>query len=287
MNGWGRLAIALAASLLGHWLLSRALEALPRREAKAPELDLEPIQLRVIERVEQTPIAIAPIEIATPPPGFEPAPEPSAPAPAPPAPAPPPAPPPAPKSPTAKPRRASKADADRRILEALRSTAHDALFQDEVSALRLDEPAARLLGDEFGLGSVSAGGDRVGGTVLRWTGGDGGGDFGAAGPPPGRPGGGGVLSAGEVSKLPTVRGECRGQYTEAAREAAIEGTVMLRLVVGPDGATRDIKVVRGLGHGLDAAAVAALERCRFDPGMRDGEAVAVRIPFKVQFRLDE
>src|SRR5690606_21855869 len=159
-----------------------------------PELELEPIQLRVIERIEQTPIAIAPIEIATPPPGFEPAPEPSAPEP-------PPAPSPAPESPTAKPRRASKTDADRHILKALRSTAHDALFQGEVSALRLDEPAARLLGDEFGLGSVSAGGDAVGGTVLRWTGGDGGGDFGAAGPPPGRPGGGGVLSAGEVSKL--------------------------------------------------------------------------------------
>jgi protein TonB len=94
------------------------------------------------------------------------------------------------------------------------------------------------------------------------------------------------VAAFEVTKMPLPQGRCSGQYTEAARQAALEGTVVLDLVVGPDGTARDITVVQGLGHGLTEAAVAALRRCRFTPGERNGERVPVRVRgFKIRFFL--
>lgn len=96
------------------------------------------------------------------------------------------------------------------------------------------------------------------------------------------------VQAWEVSTMPTMRGRCQGKYTDEARQAGIEGTVVLDLVVGPDGRTHSIKVLEGLGHGLDKAAITALETCRFKPGTRNGEAVAVRIrAFKIRFFLDD
>ena len=88
--------------------------------------------------------------------------------------------------------------------------------------------------------------------------------------------------------MPLPRGRCSGAYTEQAREAGVEGTVVLDLVVGADGRARNIAIVSGLGHGLDQAAVAALRACRFTPGERAGAPVAVRVrEFKIRFFLQE
>lgn len=115
-------------------------------------------------------------------------------------------------------------------------------------------------------------------------GGSGGGKGGNA---PKSGGGTGPVAAAEVSTLPVPQGRCEGKYTDAARQAGVEGTVVLDLVVDADGRTTEIAVVRGLGHGLDEAAVTALQRCRFKPGERDGQKVAVRIrSFKIRFVLD-
>jgi periplasmic protein TonB len=92
------------------------------------------------------------------------------------------------------------------------------------------------------------------------------------------------VPAYEVTKMPLPKERCTGTYTEAARRAGLEGTVVLDLVVGEDGRVREIVVVRRLGHGLTEAAVAALKRCRFAPGERDGKPVPVRVRgFKVSF----
>jgi protein TonB len=96
------------------------------------------------------------------------------------------------------------------------------------------------------------------------------------------------VPAFEVTEMPKMVGRCRGAYTEKARESGVEGTVLLSLIVGVDGRTREIKVVKGLGHGLDEAAIQALAACRFKPGKRNGKAVAVRLrSFKIRFFLDE
>ncbi len=96
------------------------------------------------------------------------------------------------------------------------------------------------------------------------------------------------VAVDEVTRMPLPMGRCSGRYTAAAREKGVEGTVELELVVGADGRGRDIRVIKGIGFGLDQAAIAALKRCRFKPGLRKGEKVAVRIrSFKIRFYLND
>ena len=105
----------------------------------------------------------------------------------------------------------------------------------------------------------------------------------AAERPVGRP-----ASAPLLRKMPSPVGLCAGQYTDEARRAALEGTVILDVVVGEDGWVRDVTIVQGLAQGLGEAAVRAIKSCRFTPGERDGKPVAVRVPrFKVVFSLGE
>jgi TonB family protein len=75
------------------------------------------------------------------------------------------------------------------------------------------------------------------------------------------------------------------EYTEAARKIRFQGTCLLSLIVGPDGQARDIKVIGALGKGLDAKAVEAVRKWKFQPAMRDGEAVAVLMEVETQFHL--
>jgi TonB family protein len=60
-------------------------------------------------------------------------------------------------------------------------------------------------------------------------------------------------------------------YTEDARSKRIEGEVLLEVVLEATGKLRVLRVVRGLGHGLDDAAVHAAEQIRFKPALKDGQ----------------
>jgi TonB family protein len=60
-------------------------------------------------------------------------------------------------------------------------------------------------------------------------------------------------------------------YTDEARRARIEGEVLLEVVLEASGHVRVLRVVRGLGHGLDESAVRAAEQISFKPAMRDGQ----------------
>jgi TonB family protein len=60
-------------------------------------------------------------------------------------------------------------------------------------------------------------------------------------------------------------------YTEEARNQKIEGEVLLEVVFEASGKLRVLRVVRGLGHGLDDAAVHAAEHIRFKPALKDGQ----------------
>src|SRR5262249_1921211 len=96
------------------------------------------------------------------------------------------------------------------------------------------------------------------------------------------------VAAYEVTKMPLPQGRCAGKYTEEAKQAAIEGTVVLDLVVGEDGRARGIVGGSGLSHGLTEAAIAAVRACRFDPGERNGAAVPVRVRgFKIRFVMQD
>jgi TonB family protein len=60
-------------------------------------------------------------------------------------------------------------------------------------------------------------------------------------------------------------------YTDEARSKRIEGEVLLEVVLEASGRLRVLKVVRGLGYGLDDSAVRAAEQIRFKPALRDGQ----------------
>ena len=75
------------------------------------------------------------------------------------------------------------------------------------------------------------------------------------------------------------------EYTDEARSARIEGTVSLELEFTAAGDVRVLRVVRGLGHGLDEAAQRASLRIRFKPAQSDGRPVDSRATVHITFRL--
>jgi len=75
------------------------------------------------------------------------------------------------------------------------------------------------------------------------------------------------------------------EYSEEARKVKHEGIVILSLVVDQQGRTRDIRVARSLGMGLDEKAIEAVKKWRFSPGTKDGIAVPVQVNVEVNFRL--
>jgi protein TonB len=74
-------------------------------------------------------------------------------------------------------------------------------------------------------------------------------------------------------------------YPDGARADGVEGDVRLELVVGLSGAVESARVVRGVGHGLDDAALRAVQQFRFAPATKAGRAVRVRMGWSMQFRL--
>jgi bla regulator protein blaR1 len=96
-----------------------------------------------------------------------------------------------------------------------------------------------------------------------------------------------VYEAGNGVTLPVVVNEVRPDYTDEAKAERIEGKVLLSCVVATDGRPTRITVVNSLDsvHGLDKAAVGALERWRFKPGTKEGKPVAVRVHIEMTFTL--
>jgi TonB family protein len=75
-------------------------------------------------------------------------------------------------------------------------------------------------------------------------------------------------------------------YTSEAMRAKIEGTVVLVVVVTPDGNATNIRVKKGVGYGLDARAVETVSTWRFRPATGpDGKPATVRQVIEVTFRL--
>jgi TonB family protein len=77
------------------------------------------------------------------------------------------------------------------------------------------------------------------------------------------------------------------EYSQEARDAHCQGTSVLWMIVGTDGRAHNIKVARGLGHGLDENAIEAVKLWRFEPAISQGKSVAVQINIEVTFRLPE
>jgi TonB family protein len=74
-------------------------------------------------------------------------------------------------------------------------------------------------------------------------------------------------------------------YTDEARKMRIEGEVLLEVVFEASGKLHVVRVLRGLGHGLDENAVRAAEQIRFKPAMRDGQASDSTATLHIIFQL--
>ncbi len=72
-----------------------------------------------------------------------------------------------------------------------------------------------------------------------------------------------------------------------AMQARIQGIVRLEVVVLEDGSVEEVTVVQSLDplYGLDDEAVKAMKEWRFEPAMKDGQAVAVVVPVEMSFSL--
>jgi TonB family protein len=94
-----------------------------------------------------------------------------------------------------------------------------------------------------------------------------------------------ALRIGGGVTAPKVLSKVEPEYTEEARTAKYQGTVVLAVEIRPDGFADNIRVVRGLGLGLDENAMTAVRQWQFQPSTKDGAAVTVQATIEVNFRL--
>ncbi|MFC1558097.1 TonB family protein [candidate division KSB1 bacterium] len=80
------------------------------------------------------------------------------------------------------------------------------------------------------------------------------------------------------------------KYPEIARKAGIEGTVILRTLIGKDGKPEKVEVAKGLengGLGCNEAAIKAVKKVRFTPAVKDGKPVKFWFTIPIKFKLNE
>ncbi|HSL71796.1 MAG TPA: TonB family protein, partial [Longimicrobiales bacterium] len=143
----------------------------------------------------------------------------------------------------------------------------------------LGDPLAKVVGPPSnGTGSGAGIGSGSGGGV-------GSGEGPGVGPGKGGGIGGGVFRIGGGVSAPRPLYTPDPEYSEEARKAKYQGTVVLWLIVGPDGRPRSLRVARSLGMGLDERALQAVRQWKFEPAMKDGHPVAVQMNVEVSFRL--
>ena len=87
------------------------------------------------------------------------------------------------------------------------------------------------------------------------------------------------ISPAEILSKPTPL------YTQEAKNLRIEGEVLLEVVLGASGNLHVVRLVRGLGHGLDDNAVKAAEKIHFKPAMRDGQPADSTVVLHIIFQL--
>ncbi len=150
----------------------------------------------------------------------------------------------------------------------------------------LPQVALNQLGNPLGvLGPPSNGIGSGGGIGSGRGGGVGSGNGVGFGPGSGAGTGGGLYRIGGGVSEPVPIYKPEPEYSEEARKAKFQGAVLLQIVIDESGHTRDVKVLRPLGLGLDEKAVEAVLKWRFRPSMKDGHPVPVQANVEVNFRL--
>ena len=94
-----------------------------------------------------------------------------------------------------------------------------------------------------------------------------------------------------VDEMPELIGGLKAlqeqlRYPAVAREAGIEGRVIISFVVDKEGRVTEAEIVKGLGSGLDEEAVRVITEAQFKPGRHDGEIVPVKLSIPFTFKLN-
>jgi protein TonB len=147
-----------------------------------------------------------------------------------------------------------------------------------VNLPNIGDPLAKIGPPSNGSGSGGGIGSGSGGGI-------GSGSGAGLGPGSGGGFGGGAFRVGSGVTQPQVLSKIDPEYSEEARKAKYSGTVLLQLVVDVDGKAKNIKVVKGVGLGLDEKAVEAVMKWKFLPGKKAGTPVPVYATVEVNFRL--
>ncbi|OGL41476.1 MAG: hypothetical protein A2161_09485 [Candidatus Schekmanbacteria bacterium RBG_13_48_7] len=101
------------------------------------------------------------------------------------------------------------------------------------------------------------------------------------------PGPAGPIALSQVERPPIPLYQPEPNYSELAKQARIEGKVILRIVVNKKGNVSDIKIMKSMGNsGLDESAIESVKQWRFKPGYSNNEPVDVYIDVSINFHLE-
>jgi TonB family protein len=95
----------------------------------------------------------------------------------------------------------------------------------------------------------------------------------------------GTIHGNGGSTRPRVIYAPNPEFSEQARKAKVQGTVVLTVTVDANGDVADVKVIKSLGSGLDEKAIEAVRTWKFKPGTEDGTPVRSEVPVEVSFHL--
>ncbi len=131
-------------------------------------------------------------------------------------------------------------------------------------------PNSPLVGSSLGNGSGGGLGSGTGGGIGAGSGGG---------------MGGGVRRIGGGVSAPVVLFAPEAEFSEEARKAKVSGNVLVYLQVDTLGRPAHVRVLRGIGLGLDEKALVAVRAYKFKPAMENGHPVAVEMNVEVSFQI--
>lgn len=97
--------------------------------------------------------------------------------------------------------------------------------------------------------------------------------------------GGGVMHVGGSVRPPSVVYAPEPEFSEEARKAKFSGNVQVYLIVDEQGNPSHVRVVRGVGMGLDEKAIEAVRQYKFKPATQNGKPVKVDLYIEVNFQI--
>jgi len=91
----------------------------------------------------------------------------------------------------------------------------------------------------------------------------------------------------KVEVAPSIVSKPAPEYTDEGRAARIQGSVLVGAEIDEQGQVENVRLIRGLGFGLDKKALESVKQWQFKPGTRGGVAAKFYVPCHVDFRLPE